>query len=57
VLLVRRPDGGNLVLPSRAALALLTGIFPAARQKLEAFGFGLVQQGDQALPEAAEDHA
>ena len=57
VLLVRRPEGGNLVLPTRAALGLLTGIFPAALQKLEALGFGLVQQGDQASPRTAEDHA
>ena len=57
MLLVRRPEGGNLVLPSRAALALLTRIFPAARQELEALGFGLVQQGEQALPEADEGHA
>ena len=56
VLLIRRPEGGNLVLPSRAALGLLTGIFPAARQKLEALGFGLVQQGDQASPETAKGH-
>jgi len=26
-------------------------------QKLEALGFGLVQQGDQASPRTAEDHA
>jgi hypothetical protein len=57
VLLVRRPEGGNLVLPTRAALGLLAGIFPAALQKLEALGFGLVQQGDQASPRTAEDHA
>jgi hypothetical protein len=43
--LVRRPEGGALVLPSHAALALLAGTFPAARQKLAALGFGLVQQG------------
>jgi hypothetical protein len=48
VRLVRRPEGGALDLPSRAALALLAGTFPAARQKLEALGFGLVQQGGQA---------
>jgi hypothetical protein len=57
MLLVRRPEGGNLVLPTRAALGLLTGAFPAVLQKLEALGFGLVQQGDQASPRTAEDHA
>jgi len=36
---------------SLTALGLLTGIFPATRQKLEALGCGLVQQGDQASPE------
>jgi hypothetical protein len=46
--LVRRPEGGALVLPSPAALALLAGTFPAARQKLAALGFGLMQQGGQA---------
>jgi hypothetical protein len=46
--LVRQPEGGALVLPSHAALALLAGTFPAARQKLAALGFGLVQQGGQA---------
>ena len=56
MLLARRPEGGNLVLPSRAALALLTGIFPAARQELEALGFGLIQQGDRALAEGGEGH-
>ena len=55
--LVRRPEGGELVLPSRAALGLLAGLFPAARRKLEALGFGLVQQGDQAFPGTAEGHA
>src|SRR3954447_4172454 len=48
--LVRRPEGGGLVLPSRAALDLITGAFPAALQKLQALGFGLVQQGDQTAP-------
>ncbi len=43
--LVRRPEGGALALPSPAALALLAATFPAARQKLEALGFGLMQQG------------
>jgi hypothetical protein len=42
--LVRRPEGGELDLPDRAALELLAGTFPAARQKLEALGYGLVQQ-------------
>jgi hypothetical protein len=46
--LVRQPEGGELALPSQAALELLAGTFPAARQKLEALGFGLVQQGSQA---------
>jgi hypothetical protein len=46
--LVRQPEGGNLTLPFPAALALLAATFPAARQKLEALGFGLVQQGSQA---------
>src|SRR3954468_1462008 len=50
LMLVRRPEGGELVLPSRAALDLITGAFPAALQKLEALGFGLVQQGDQTAP-------
>ena len=46
---VREPtEGGELALPSQAALELLAGTFPAARQKLEALGFGLVQQGGQA---------
>ena len=49
VLLVRHPEGGSLVLPTQAALGLLAGIFPAALQKLEALGFGLVQQEDQAF--------
>jgi hypothetical protein len=44
--LVRRPEGGELVLPSRAALDLIAGAFPVALQKLAALGFGLVQQGD-----------
>jgi hypothetical protein len=46
VRLVRRPEGGELALPSQAALALLAGLFPAALRQLEALGFGLVQQGD-----------
>ena len=46
--LVRWPEGGDLALPSPAALALLAATFPAARQKLAALGFGLVQQGGQA---------
>jgi hypothetical protein len=49
VRLVRRPEGGELVLPAHAALGLLVGIFPAARRKLEELGFGLVQQGDPAI--------
>jgi hypothetical protein len=46
--LVRQPEGGDLTLPSPTALALLAATFPAARQKLAALGFGLVQQGGQA---------
>jgi hypothetical protein len=46
--LVRRPEGGELALPSRTALRLLVEIFPAARLKLTELGFGLVQQGDPA---------
>ena len=46
VRLVRRPEGGELVLPSHAALGLLVEIFPAARRKLEELGFGLVQHGN-----------
>jgi hypothetical protein len=46
--LVRRPEGGELALPSQAALALLAARFPPARQKLAALGFGLVQQDGQA---------
>jgi hypothetical protein len=46
--LVRQPEGGELVLPSPAALELLAATFPSARQKLAALGFGLVQQGGQA---------
>src|SRR4051812_27568415 len=57
VQLVRHPEGGSLILPSRVALGLLTGAFPAVLQKLEALGYGLVQQGNQASPGAAEDHA
>jgi hypothetical protein len=45
---VRQPEGGDLALPSQAALALLAVRFPPARQKLAALGFGLVQQGGQA---------
>jgi hypothetical protein len=55
--LVRRPEGGELVLPSRAALDLIAGAFPAALQKLEALGFGLVQQGDQTSSGTAERRA
>ena len=57
VMLLRRPEGGELVLPSRAALGLLTENLSAALQKLEALGFSQVQQGDQASPGTAEDHA
>jgi hypothetical protein len=46
--LVRRPEGGELALPSQEALDLLVATFPAARRKLEALGFGLVQQGGPA---------
>ena len=55
--LVRHPDGGDLLLPSRAALAQLAELFPAALRKLEELGFGLVQQGDQAFPDIDERHA
>jgi len=55
--LVRHPDGGDLLLPSRAALAQLAELFPAALRKLEELGFGLVQQGDQAFPGTDERHA
>jgi hypothetical protein len=48
VRLVRQPEGGELALPSQAALDLLVATFPAARRKLEALGFGLVQQGGDA---------
>jgi hypothetical protein len=41
VQLVRHPEGGSLILLTRAALGLLTGVFPAALQKLEALGYGL----------------
>lgn len=57
VALVRRPEGGELVLPSRAALARLAGLFPTALEKLEALGFGLVQQGDQTAAGAVEPHS
>lgn len=50
--LVRRPEGGELVLPTQAALGRLRVLFPAAREKLAALGFGLVQQGDEAPPGA-----
>src|SRR3954452_23956862 len=56
VQLVRHPEGGSLILPSRVALGLLTGAFPAVLQKLEALGYGLVQQGNQASPGHAKDH-
>jgi hypothetical protein len=46
--LVRQPEGGALALPSQVALELLAATFPAARRKLEALGFGLVQQGGDA---------
>ena len=57
MVLVRRPEGGDLALPSRAALDLLTGLFPAARQKLGALGFGLIGHGGDALAATAEDQA
>jgi hypothetical protein len=53
----RSGSGVRLVLPSRAALGLLAEVFAAATRKLEALGFGLVQQGDQASLEAAEGRA
>jgi hypothetical protein len=52
--LVRHPEGGNLVLPSPAALGLLIGLFPIALQQLTTLGFGLVQQEEL---QAADDHA
>ena len=57
VMLVRHPEGGNLVLPSPAALGLLIGLFPIVLQQLGTLGFGLIQQEDPAFLEAAEDHA
>jgi hypothetical protein len=47
----------SLVLPSQAALDLITGTFPAGLQKLEALGFGLVQHGDQASSGTTERRA
>ena len=55
--LVRYPEGGDLLLPSRAPLALLAGLFPVALRRFEELGFGLVQQGDQAFPGTDERHA
>ena len=43
--LIRRPEGSELALPSQGALDLLVETSPVALQKLEALGFGLVQQG------------
>ncbi len=48
--LIRRPDGGELVLQSQPALDQLIGVFPEAIRKLEMLGFGLVQQGDPGFP-------
>ena len=43
VMLVRHPEGGNLILPSPAALGLLIGLFPIALQQLGTLGLGLMQ--------------
>ena len=54
MMLVRRPEGGSLVLPSAAALGLLIGLFPIALQQLGTLGFGLIQQKDPASRDAVE---
>jgi hypothetical protein len=54
IMLVRHPDGGNLVLPSPAALSLLVGLFPIALQQLGTLGFGLVQHADPAAAGTTE---
>ena len=57
MMLVRHPEGGNLVLPSSAALGLLIGLFPIALQQLGTLGFGLIQHEEQVSLETADDHA
>lgn len=47
--LLRRPEGGDLALPSRATLDLLVEAFLGALRKLNAFGFGQIQQGEHAV--------
>lgn len=54
--LIRRPESGELVLPSQPALDLLIGMFPEALRKLGTLGFGLVQQGDPDPPGGAATH-
>ncbi len=56
ILLIRRPDGGDMALPSRAMFDLLGGMLPVARQKLETFGFGMVQQEESASVAATVEH-
>ena len=56
ITLVRRPDGGKLTLPSRAAFDLLCGMLPAARQKLETLGFGMVQQEEPTSAATTDKH-
>jgi hypothetical protein len=51
VTFVRRPEGDALVAVSKAALGKLTAeLLPAAMQKLEKLGFGLVQQEEPVPP-------
>lgn len=56
IMLVRRPDGGSLTLPSQNALDLLCRMLPDARQKLEALGFGMVQQEEPASAATVVEH-
>jgi hypothetical protein len=56
IVLIRRPDGGDLALPSRAAFDLLGGMLPVARQKLETFGFGMIQQEEPGSAAATVEH-
>lgn len=55
--LVRHPEGGELVLPSRAAFDRFTAAFAAALPRLADLGFGLMQQGDPASSVVAGDRA
>jgi len=57
MMLVRHPEGGDLVLPSPAALGLLIGLFPIALRQLGTLGFGLIQHEEQASLETADDQA